>query len=175
MLIQLNTNGRPINFECDTGATVTLLPLNVYDSIAPRELLCKNTGLNLKTLSGHSIPVVGQALVHVTRGTLNRYLPVVVAEGPGVPLLGRDWFRALGFAVVDVPTKTVLQTRSTSENPADVNIDSARIVAEYAAQYSCSGPGCYNGPPVSLLLDPSVPPIKLNARVLPYAKKEGVR
>jgi len=114
MLIKLEINGRSIDFECDTGATVTLLPLNVYDSIAPREPLCKNPGLNLKTWSGHSIPVVGQALVHVTRGTLSKYLPVVVAEGPGVPLLGRDWFRALDFAVVNVPTKTVLQTRNTS-------------------------------------------------------------
>ena len=55
-------------------------------------------------------------------------------------------FAPWGFAVVDVPTKTVLQTRNTPAKPADVNIDSARIVAEYIAQYSCfaPGPGCYN-------------------------------
>ena len=108
---------------------------------------------------------------------MSHHLPVYVASGCGIPLLGHDWFRRLGFAVVDATSRPIIDR---SEPPAPISLIQSvrrRIADSYASQYECfpPGPGRYTGPPVSLLLDPSVPPVKLKPRPLPFAKRERVQ
>jgi len=170
-------NDQGVRFECDTGASVTLIPCDVYDAIARRKLLRPATGLHLKTWSGDDIPLLGKALVKVVKGEMSYHLPVYVASGCDIPLLGRDWFRRLGFAVVDKASRPIIDRLEPPAPISSIQSVSRRIADSYASQYVCSrpGPGRYTGLPVSLLLDPSVPPVKLKPRPLPFAKRERVQ
>ena len=49
-------------------------------------------------------------------------------------------------------------------------------VADYPQMFDCFKPGMgkYNGPPIHLPMDPKVKQIFIKARVVSYAKREGV-
>ena len=47
--------------------------------------------MKLKSYSGHSIPVVGETTVHTQYQTQEADLPLIVTQGDGLALMGRDW------------------------------------------------------------------------------------
>ena len=67
--------GKNVDMELDTGASVTIIPKNVwYDVLAAKPL--KKTDLKLRSYSGHKIPVVGEAEVRVSHHNQEVSLPV---------------------------------------------------------------------------------------------------
>ena len=62
-------------------------------AITPKLKQCR---INLKTYSGHPVPVIGAAYVEVSHKDKTKSLPVVVVEGMGPSLVGRGWIKALG-------------------------------------------------------------------------------
>ena len=55
----------------------------------------QESGVTLKSYSGHDIPLVGESTVHVQYNAQEADLPVIVTEGDGVALMGRDWLSTL--------------------------------------------------------------------------------
>lgn len=51
----------------------------------------QRSAFNLKSYSGHTIPVVGETTVHVKYSDQEADLPVIVTRGKGTALMGRDW------------------------------------------------------------------------------------
>ena len=51
----------------------------------------QESSVTLKSYSGHAIPVVGEATVHVQYHTQEVNLPIIVTKGSGLALIGRDW------------------------------------------------------------------------------------
>lgn len=84
---------------------------------------------------------------------------MLVAKGTRTNLLGIDWFRPLGIAVTGV------------FHVQQWTVDT--VLSEFSEVFE-EGLGNYLGPPVSLYLDPSPPPVRLKARRLPFALQPKV-
>ena len=81
-------SGQPLSMELDTGAAVTLVSEETFQSKWSNVTLQPSTA-QLHTYSGEPLPVVGQAEVKVQYGEQELQLPLIVVGGPS--LFGRDW------------------------------------------------------------------------------------
>eukprot|EP00731_Ephydatia_muelleri_P037001 Em0374g4a len=81
-LVQLLTvNGTPLQMQVDTGAVVSLISESTYMRVWPQ---------------GEGINVVGKICVHVQHeGQNHRSLDLLVVQGRGPSLIGRDWLSKL--------------------------------------------------------------------------------
>ncbi|XP_049268928.1 uncharacterized protein K02A2.6-like [Rhipicephalus sanguineus] len=99
-LVDVKVEGRPLNFEVDTGAPCSLISeatyLQTWPSNAPKLL---RELLDLRTWSGEERGTLGSAQVRVRLKSKNYVLPLLVMKGTGCNLLGRDWFSALNIRV----------------------------------------------------------------------------
>ena len=93
----INVNGNSLPMEIDTGASVSVIGKQTFESIKEgmSTMELQKTSVNLKTYTGQSIAVLGSALVPVEYNGQTVNLPLVVTQADGPPLLGRDWLAAL--------------------------------------------------------------------------------
>ena len=93
----INVNGNSSPMEIDTGALVSVIGKQTFESIKEgmSTVELQKTSVNLKTYTGQSIAVLGSALVPVAYNGQTLNLPLVVTQADGPPLLGRDWLAAL--------------------------------------------------------------------------------
>ena len=84
-------NDRPVSMEVDTGAAVTVISKHQLAQIYPTLPLLQPTPVKLRTYTGSEIPVAGTLTVKVQHQQQSIELPVIVVEGSGPNLLGRDW------------------------------------------------------------------------------------
>ncbi|KAF0287953.1 hypothetical protein FJT64_013639 [Amphibalanus amphitrite] len=88
-LVAVTVNGRPTEMMADTGSPVSI----VADGSIPGLKLRPST-VQLRSFTGQTVPVRGEATVEVEFGGQRRRLNVVVSDRLGhQPLIGRDWLR----------------------------------------------------------------------------------
>ncbi|XP_039543047.1 uncharacterized protein K02A2.6-like [Pimephales promelas] len=97
LTVELIVNGRLINFEIDTGCSVSLMSEEMYkviwkDSEAPKLRLTK---IKLRTYTGEPLGIVGVADVEVKYQQQEKIMPLVIVKGTGPCLLGRSWLEEL--------------------------------------------------------------------------------
>ena len=80
--------------QLDTGATVSILPKTLYDQQFNQWPL-RSTNVKLKAYNGVQIPVYGEVWLPVVYDQQKRVLPLIVVDGDGHPLLGRNWLKEL--------------------------------------------------------------------------------
>ena len=94
-------SGRPISvkeviegisiwMELDTGAAVSLLPFPDYQTKF-KHIPLRKTRTRLKTYTEEQVVPKGQIVVNIVKDSCKITLPLVVVEGKGPPLLGRNW------------------------------------------------------------------------------------
>ena len=90
-------NGQPLSMEVDTGASVSIASQETFESIREGEssLELEAPTVRLKTYTGEPIKVCGTTQVPVVHNGQTVALPLVVTEGSGPTLLGRNWLEAL--------------------------------------------------------------------------------
>ncbi|XP_053243367.1 uncharacterized protein LOC128413351, partial [Podarcis raffonei] len=89
-----------------------------------------------------------------------RQLDLLVVKGPYISLLGLAWFGPLGLAVTGV-------------NHTSLQVDVDAICKEFPGVFD-GKLGQYTGPPIALQLDPTVRPVRLKARRVPFALKPRI-
>lgn len=89
-------NNVPYELELDTGAAVTVIPEEIWQKDLGSVPLQKSN-VTFKSYSGHLIPVSRETAVHVKYGSQELDLPIIVTEGKGVPLMGRDWLSKINL------------------------------------------------------------------------------
>ena len=90
MYVQVIMEGQPIKMELDTGAALSIMPYTMYKEKMSHIQLQKST-VNLKTYTGQRVRPLGEITVQVAKnGTVER-LKLVVVDGLGPPLMGRNW------------------------------------------------------------------------------------
>ncbi|XP_029165366.1 uncharacterized protein K02A2.6-like [Nylanderia fulva] len=109
----LVVDGKPLRFEIDSGAAVSIVSTSTVQRLFPRRRL-KQTTIQLMTFCKTPIQVIGVLPVSVTWRddilTLNLYVSEVDRE----PLLGREWIRQLHlFHLVDSINMTQVIENST--------------------------------------------------------------
>lgn len=161
-IIHTIINGVPTPMELDTGAAYSVMTQITYQRIAQLKRVCdlEPSDLKLKSYSGER--VLGQLPVVVTYGEKQYKLCVLVVDGEGPDLLGRDWMAALKvtFSMGDV--YTVEQERSLQD-----------ILAKHSSLFT-EELGCLKGMEVKLNIKPNATPKIFKARTVPLALKEKV-
>uniref|UniRef100_A0A5S6Q2K1 Reverse transcriptase domain-containing protein n=1 Tax=Trichuris muris TaxID=70415 RepID=A0A5S6Q2K1_TRIMR len=158
--VKVKLNGVSIDMEVDSGASFTVLSESVFKRLSSKsqsrleafpQLLCD--------FQGHRVHVLGAASLNVEFGTYSGMLTALIVKGQRSSLLGRNWFKPLGICVTGI------------HKLERGLIDS--LVAEYADLFTMTAEAA-KVPPVMLHVDPSVPPIKMSARRIPFALRERV-
>ena len=94
LMVPVLIDGRSLDMELDTVASVTIIPKSVLSDILAAKPL-QRTDVKLRSYSGHEIPVVGEAKVQVSYGNQQACLPVIVTARDGPVLMGRNWLSVL--------------------------------------------------------------------------------
>jgi len=90
--LHFQVNGLTSEWEIDSGAVVAICGDDLYRRLPDRPPLRPETSLRLQPWGERSIEVLGTCQVTVKAGTEEILLPLYVAKGWGVPLIGRNWF-----------------------------------------------------------------------------------
>ena len=80
--------------QLDTGATASILPKTLHYQQFNQWPL-PSTKVKLKAYNGVQIPVYGEVWLPVVYDQQKRVLPLIVVDGDGPPLLGRNWLKEL--------------------------------------------------------------------------------
>jgi len=92
----LTVEGKPVLFEIDTGASVSLMSEHSFsDTWGKKKLPLSSCKTTLRTYTGTQIPVLGQVDVQVSHRNKSAMLPIIIVGGKGPNLLGRNWIRGL--------------------------------------------------------------------------------
>ena len=86
--VELMVNEKPVTFEVDTGATVTILSQEVYRHLFPNLKLDPSSML-LKSYTGDQVKVLGEVQVAVSYGEQKGNYTLYVVKGNNSCLLGR--------------------------------------------------------------------------------------
>jgi len=90
LLIEVLINNQSISMEVDTGSAVTLVSEYTFKNKWPDTPL-QTSSIKLHTYTNESLQVLGQIEAKVEYNKQKAQLPLIVVEGNGPSLFGRDW------------------------------------------------------------------------------------
>ena len=93
----VTVNGNSLSMEVDTGASVSISSLETFKTIQNGEstFQLEESTVKLQTYTGESIRISGSTKVQVAHNGQTLSLPLIITEGKGPTLLGRNWLEAL--------------------------------------------------------------------------------
>ena len=93
IVVDMELDGKITTLEVDTGATVTVMSEKTFRHLFPSQRL-QRSAVGLKTYTGEPMRIAGEVQVKVLyKDQPSRELPLVVVQGSGPTLLGRNWLR----------------------------------------------------------------------------------
>ena len=112
MQVTATINAANLLLEVDTGATLSIISQNTYETLwADGKIpLLQPSGARLRTYTGEEIKVMGNLEVDVKLNGQEERLNLLVVEGNGPSLLGRDWLRK-----IELNWSQLHQIRTSSE------------------------------------------------------------
>lgn len=156
----LKVNDTEVNFEVDTGCSVTMSKTEYAKLGSAGKLpVLKDCSLSLKTYTGESVKILGATDVIVQCGNQVRELPVVVVSTDGPNLLGRGWIKEL-----DICWSAVNQVTTES-------VTLQEVLTRHEAVFK-EGLRTWTGPPAKIHMDKDVVPRYYKPRPVPYALKK---
>ena len=161
ILIDVNVEGRDLKMELDTGASVSVCSFHRFRELWPdHERKLKPCNLILHTFSGESLKVRGELEVNVAyKGNMFK-LPLVVIDGKGPFLFGRNWLEQIRLDWKHICT--------VSNDPS---ID--RLVTKYSDVFT-DELGCAKDIMVEIPVEPGTRPIFFKPRPVPLAYRAAV-
>ena len=96
-MVEVSIQDTPVEMEVDTGATLSIMSHATYLSTWSSDTApaLTSTQAKLRTYTGEQITVMGAIEVPVKYGDQAADLQLVIVEGEGPTLTGRDWLRHL--------------------------------------------------------------------------------
>ena len=149
----VTVQGTKLYFIVDNGAGRAMVGMPTYLALPDRPPLRPIPKLFHGWDSSMVINVAGYCGVRVNYKGRQHHLPLLVAKGDGPNLLGRNWFKALGFALVE--------TEGINEV---IDFNSVLDMVKTFPAVSSPSIGCYKGQPVHIHVDPLKPPKYHRAR-----------
>ena len=149
-----------IEMEVDTGASMTLLSECTFHGLWPGRSLDKTT-VRLCSYAGESIPVLGSCYVNGGyKGEKFVHLPLIVVQGSGPSLLGRNWLSQIRLdwqSICLVQCARDLQT----------------VLDRHPTVFQ-EGLGMLKGFKARIHVDPHASPKFCRSRSIPYALRDRV-
>ena len=151
--VEVSLNGSPVQMEVDTGASCSLMNGAMFSQLVPE---CQLTppSRSLFTYTNEEVSVQGVAQVHVAYGDQAETLPLVIVDGEGPPLMGRDWLSRIRLDWLKLfPGRVGLVSDASS---LDLRAELEKLVPAFPDLFS-PGLGKYKPRQVSLQVDESKP------------------
>ena len=166
MHIDVQVNGHPMQFEFDTGASVTI----VSKADIPFPLRLKRTQRKLRSASGHLLRLRGEAIVTVKYGSFKKAMKLYVAHDNCPRLFGRSWLRAI------FGDKWLENLKAGSVNKVEAPLPESvkQIVDKYEDTFFRPGLGLVSGYTAHLELKEDAAPRFYKPRPVPYALQQKV-
>ena len=96
LIIHVKLNNVLVPMELDTGASLTVINQPTYNKIGAESVSpIKESKVKLKTYTGECIPILGTINVHVQYNAQEEGLSLLVVDGGGPNLIGREWLGKL--------------------------------------------------------------------------------
>lgn len=155
----VSINGAEVNFEVDTGCSVTVLSQKQYVTLRQLDVMpqLETCPMKLKTYTGEKLKVKGMAQVTVGHKGVSKMLPVIVVAGSGPNLLGRSWLKELGLEV-----HTIHQVETTPNNRME------QVLKRHEAVFK-EERGTLKDIKATIHVDPEAKPRFFKPRSVPYA------
>ena len=163
--VQVNINGKSISFQLDTGASLTVITKKDFDAVTGGSVSLQPCHKCLTTYTGDNVPVIGECMVHVSYNGQSVKLPLLVVEGNGPPLLGRNWLVDLKLDWGSI--FSVNKARESSFSFASID----KVVSENECVFGSSG--LLNDRTVKISIKDTNPRY-CKARVPPYAMRDKI-
>ena len=90
----MDIDGKSVSMEIDTGAAISIMSQESYNELWPDRDL-KESKAKLRTYSGEYLKVLGEIETRVSHSNNHAKLPLVIVQGRGPTLFGRDWLSRL--------------------------------------------------------------------------------
>ena len=165
--IPVKLNRTSLLMELDTGAGVSVISEETYKKHFSGTPLMPSNRLHAYT--GHPLKVHGQLIAHLKYQDQSADVPLLVVEGSGPSLFGRDWLSQIRLdwtkicnirvSETDLPKGVASQLRTTIQNHPNV---------------FKPGLGTVKGITAKLEMKPDAPPKFCKAHPVPYALQEAV-
>ena len=162
LYVTVMANGKPLKMEIDTGASVSVISEDTYQKTwkgkqAPTLQLAK---IRLRSFTGEEVMAKGRIHVEVKHGTAQKKLPLIIMQGRGPNLLGRNWLSQLkldwkaAYKLHEVDALTKI-------------LDKHKAVFE-------EGLGTIRGVTAKIHVDPEVHPCFYKPRPVPFSMRKKV-
>ena len=164
MMVSVSLNGSKVNMEVDTGASLSVISFDTYQSLWPKRSApaLRKSRVKLSTYTGEHVPIAGVISVQVVYEDQQKELDLIVVQGKGPNLLGRDWLLVLRL---DWSRLNQL-THSCSEKCHEIVDKHANVFKEEL--------GLVQGVKAKLHVDPQAQPRFFKPRKVPYALRGKV-
>jgi len=156
--VELVIDDQPVSMEIDTGASLSIISAETCKTLWPDRRL-QPSSARLKTYTGEILPVLGSLQVQVQHGNQQAQLPLLVIDGKGPSLLGRDW-----LAQFRLDWHTIHQLRNTP----------LQEILESHQELFRDELGTLRGYKAKIFVDANVKPRYCKARTVPYSMRSLV-
>lgn len=158
--VEVNMSGQLVTMELDTGAAATVMSNTTFRKLFPN-MKTHRSPLILNTYSGHVLRVLGEVTVDVVyRDQPVKSLSLIIVDGDGPTLLGRDWLK---FIKLDWKTISAVSREA-----------SVRTLLDKYKDVFAPGLGTIHPFRASLSITPDARPRFLKARPVPYSQRAEV-
>ncbi|KAL0821769.1 hypothetical protein ABMA28_005190 [Loxostege sticticalis] len=158
----VSINGIDLNFEIDSGSSVTAISNKTYKSLFNSVPLshCKR---NLISYTGSEIKSSGVVRLPVTYSGVTKTLDVYVIDNGGPPLLGRDFISLFNLELTPINF-----CKSSFED-----CELQALLGQYSEVFS-DHLGCFNKYKIKLQLKEGAKPVFLKARPVPFSLRDKI-
>ena len=156
-------NGASLDMEVDTGAALSLISAATYSQLWPPGCApqLSKPSVRLRTYTGEELKLVGEAVVQVQYQTQQEDLNLIVVEGNGPSLLGRDWLQKVKLNWAEIHS---LHAASTTLE---------QVLTKHSSLFK-DELGTIKGVTAKLYIDPSAKPRFFHPCAVPYALRPKV-
>ena len=157
IIIPVNVNGEDCSMELDTGAFVSIMSEEAWKKSFARVPLEKSQ-IKLRTYTGETLDVIGQAQVEVTYQNQTANLPIQIVKGQGPSLFGRNWLRDIKLNWGSIKK---------------INSDLDNVLTQHQSVFK-DELGTMQGVKVKLYVKPDSKPKFFKLRPVPHALKGAI-
>jgi len=156
--VNVNVDQENVQFTVDTAASVSVIGENTYQKYFKDKSLQKSS-VKLRSYGGQEIPVIGQMMVDVDYEGQRAQLPLIVAKGPKVSLLGRNWMKYIRLNWSEIFSVMSNLTLPGVLSRHDVVFHGSGSIKKFKAK---------------IRVKPNTQPVFKKARSVPYALNDKV-
>ncbi|RUS85038.1 hypothetical protein EGW08_007222 [Elysia chlorotica] len=156
--VDIEINSTKVEFQLDTGASTTVITKKMFDELFSDNALKPSKAI-LTTFTGETLTVYGQFQPIIRYQDQHHSLPLLVVDGTGPPLLGRDW-----LSTIKLDWKSLFHTTDNSVET---------VLQKFPNVFSDEA-GKLNDRKIHLHLKPNAKPVYKKARHPPYALRNKI-